>query len=502
MLRNETKTESFFAQLLTFRHLLTRRHVGVGFVGITILAAILWVQNSSPGNSSSGSSGELGPENRLDGVRVLRVSVSPLSHQGPGHLKQRYTGIVAPHRTSRLSAKTLGRVDRVNVHIGDRVQQGDVLVQLDREQLQAERRVTAANLNAAQSVLDELNAGPRAQELQQAVARVNELDANLRLGQANLKRISTLRDTSAISAQEYDESKYRVEALSAQLRSSQEELAQLQEGTRQEQIAAQTASVQSLQAQLDQIDVRLAEQLVLAPYTGQVSIRSVDEGDVVSPGQTLLEIIESGVLEVRVGLPVEVTRQLRANSESFQITLEDSQVYASLHRMAPTIDEATRTRECVFRLDEKQPVEVVTGDAVVVSIRTDLRSQDFWVPTSALSSGHRGLWSVLLASPSRNESIGSKATHTLSARPVELLRTQGDFAEIRGPLNAGDLVVMKGTHRVVPGQAVTIATDQTATTHPDTQDPATQAPVTAENKPEKTREQAGKRRKVDASPSD
>ena len=72
----------------------------------------------------------------------------------------------------------------------------------------------------------------------------------------------------------------------------------------------------------------------------------------------------------------------------------------------------------------------------------------FWIPSSTLSRGRRGLWSVLVLQPADD------GKQKAQKRDVEVLHTSGDRALVRGTLDDGDVVIASGAHRVAPGQAV------------------------------------------------
>lgn len=420
-------------------------------------------------------------------VRRLKVLTSTFAETLPPEYCERFTGIVVPHRASALAAKAVGRVERVLVDIGDTVEEGQLLIQLDEQQLLAERRVAEAELAVAQNRLEELETGPRRQELDRAQSRVAEIQANLDLAAANLKRAQGLRDSGAISKQEFDEQRYAVDALDSQLKAAQQQLDLLEEGTRREMLAAQRNLIRSLEAGIERIRVRLAEQQVRAPYAGQVQTRLVDEGDVVQPAQTLLQIVESSVLEVEVGLPVKLANRLQPDWAD--LVVEDDRgksvkLPAEIARMAPSLDSSTRTRKCVFRLHPQQGHPVVIGDAVSVCIRVPLEPAakgSMWVPTTALTTGPRGLWSVYVlvapgvenhanlappnsaggatrdaaeSKPSSDGKAGAETEWLVEQRPVELLRAYGDWSEVRGPLQFEERFITEGVHRIVRGQIV------------------------------------------------
>ena len=92
-------------------------------------------------------------------VRQLSVSVLSLNQAGPAKIEDRFTGAIVPSRTSFLAAKRLSRVERVFVDIGDQVASGDLLVQLDENELKARLEVAQANLAAEHERMAELKNG-------------------------------------------------------------------------------------------------------------------------------------------------------------------------------------------------------------------------------------------------------------------------------------------------------------------------------------------------------
>lgn len=454
---------SHFVRFLTLRHLLTRCQVV-----LTLLPLLLAGCQSQAAKEQAN-------------YQVLTVNAQVLGEAGPTTSIDRFTGVIRPHRTSQLAAKSLGRVEKVWVDIGDVITQGQLLVDLDTEQLQASLKVAQANLSAAEQRMSELTTGPRKQDIQQAEAQVKEVRANLDLARSSLERLKPLRESSAISQQEFDEAKYRVEALEAQEKQAVEQLSLQNEGTRKEQLAAQLRVVQGMEAQVDQIEVQLNEQRIYAPYAGQIQLRGVDEGDVVSPGQLLLQIVEAGRLEIEVGIPADLATKIDAGAvdvfvngkrgTSNELTHPADEIfvtdYASrnrdnlqrleLLRIAPSVDELTRTRTCLFKLPtwtEQEPQTL--GGAIEVLVEQPLLElQGYWVPNSALSAGPRGLWALFVLRPEGTFFI-------VERRPVELLETQVGFTLVRGPIDAEEMFVVDGTHRIVVGQRVKLAERDTS----------------------------------------
>ena len=98
------------------------------------------------------------------------------------------TGTVRAAQSAQLSSQVMGAITRVNVHEGDQVRRGEVLITIDAAQ--------------QRSVYDSAKAGLIAS--QQTIAGT---DADYALAEATMKRYQMLFDKKSVSPQEYDEVK-------------------------------------------------------------------------------------------------------------------------------------------------------------------------------------------------------------------------------------------------------------------------------------------------------
>ena len=444
---------------LTQRHFLTPwRIVALVSLLLALAALAIWFASAAAATNQPVTI----PSSAF--ANLVHVNVRPLKHAGPDFLTGRYTGIVTAHRQSSLAAKRLGRVEKIHVDIGDTVAAGDVLAEMDSDELRAQQRMLAANLAAANSSLNELKQGPREQEIEQAKSRVTELEANVKLSAANSARSEELYRRAAISEQESDESKFALQAAQAQLNVSRESLKLMLEGTRYEQIETQRATVGALQADLDRIAVSVAETQILAPYAGQIESRLIDEGTVVMAGDPILKLVETGDLEIRLGLPPEIVRSDLA--DRIKLVWQDRSYQVRLARVAPMIDQRTRNQEVVLKLAGEDANTILpTGASVQVELAIPVIGDGFWIPTDTLTAASRGLWAVMIAEPNNenvnaeNANAEAQTTAIVQLRQVELLRSQGAWSEVRGAVSSDDLLIVEGVHLVTPGQQVTATMD-------------------------------------------
>ena len=366
--------------------------------------------------------------------------------------EREYTGELVAGRSSVLGFELAGTVVSILVDEGDRVGAGQPLAQLDTRALEAQRQQLEAQRQEALALLQELQAGPRREDIAAADAAVAELEQEVELARLQRDRRESLYAEGAIAREELDQETYSTTALEKRLAQAQSELAELEAGTRQEQLDAQSARVSQLDARLQQIDVDLEKSVLYAPFDGTISTRSMDEGVVAGSGQAVLSLVETGPLEARVGIPPAVADTLNVGSEQ-TVRLGDRTYTASLTALLPELDMTSRTVIAVLQLPE---ADLTVGQTVRLVLAETQAAEGFWLPTTALVPGERGLWSIYVLTEPTAEPPGGALpdTYTVGRRELEVMHTEGDRALVRGTLQAGERVIASGTHRIVPGETV------------------------------------------------
>ena len=295
--------------------------------------------------------------------------------------------------------------------------------------------------------LQELNTGPRQEDIAAAQAAVGDLQNQLDLARLQQKRREALYREGAISREELDERKFSAAALEQRLQQAQSQLDELVAGTRREQITGQTAQVAQLEASIRAVDISLSKSVLKAPFSGKVSARTVDEGVVVTAGQSVLRLVEAGHLEARIGVPQSVAETLKPGS-SQRIEVNGQRYRAQVTGRLPELDGNSRTVTVVMTLAQ---VDALTVGSTARLILTESKpTQGLWLPITALVAGERGLWSVYVVKATEEES------YQVARRDVEVIHTAGDRALVRGTVMVGDRIITRGTHRIVPDQRVTV----------------------------------------------
>lgn len=353
-----------------------------------------------------------------------------------------YTGDVTATRSSELGFERSGTLIWVGVDQGDRVQVGDAIARLDTQNQVAQLNQLRAQKAQATAVLQELRNGPRAEVIAAARSQVNDLQNQVALETLRRDRREYLHQEGAISREQLDEIAFNRNALQDRLMVAQSQLAELENGTRSEQLAAQLAVVQQLDASIADLEITIAKSTLRASFAGVISERRLDEGTVVSAGQAIVRLVEADIPEVEVGVPVEAVSQLTLGSIQ-SVQMGQNRYSAQVVAIKPEINPATRTRTVVLAISSPNLGSIAPNQVARLDLTQTVSGSGFWLPTTALIPSDRGLWSCFVV-----------ADDLLERRDVEILHTETNQVLVQGLLQAGDRVVINGVQRLVPGQRV------------------------------------------------
>lgn len=402
------------------------------------------VSAASDGQGATNSSARILP---VETMEIEPVSSYPVSRV--------YTGEVTARRTSELGFDRVGKLTEILVQEGDYVQKNQALAYLGTGNLQNTWQQLTFQKEGEVAKLQEMKAGPRTQTIGAARAAVKDLTEQLELSRTKNIRRRNLYQEGAINREQLDESSSEVGVLQARLESEENRLDELSSGTRIERIAAQKALIKGLDSRIAEINLNISKSVLKAPFNSRISVRRVDEGTVISPGEPILRLVEMENLEVRIGLPTTLAYRLPQGSQQ-KLTIAGQTYQATVKSILPEVDSATRTVTVVLQLDTTPQAQVAVGQIARLELTETIRESGYWLPVTALTKSVRGLWScyVLEQQSGQTNTAVANQVFTVKQEDVEVLYTKGDQMLVRGTLTPDDLVILNGSHRFVPGQLV------------------------------------------------
>lgn len=194
------------------------------------------------------------------------------------------------NRTQKLSFAFLGTIETITKDEGEKFSKGDLLAKLDTTTIELGIKQLQAQIEAEQSILNKLQAGNRKEEIAQAKAALQEAKAVLLGTQDTYERQKQLYEKKATTEQSYILAKTAYERTLASFNKANSYYSLIKDGYQKEDIEAQTKKIAALQLQKKSLEYNLQESALYALTNGTVLTRYVENGSVITPAQSVLEV--------------------------------------------------------------------------------------------------------------------------------------------------------------------------------------------------------------------
>lgn len=288
-----------------------------------------------------------------------------------------------------ISPQTSGTVVSIGADDGMKVSAGQILVQLDPNDAKVAYEQAEANLaSTVRQVRGLFNAVDAGQ------ADLAAREVAVRQARADVARRAGLVANGAVSAEELAHARAQLDAAEAALGSARGQLSRNRALVDDTTLARQP-QVQSAAAQLRQAYLNLQRGAIVSPISGYVAKRSVQLGQRVQPGATLMTVVpleqvwvdanfkETQLAKMRLGQPVELTSDLygddvRYSGKLSSIGLGTGSAFALLPAQNASGNWIKIVQRVPVRieLDPKQVVDHPLRLGMSMSVDVSLREQD------------------------------------------------------------------------------------------------------------------------------
>ncbi len=303
-------------------------------------------------------------------------------------------GTVKALNQAKISAKTPGKVEKIFVEEGDRVEAGHKLAQLEKTDFMLTVR--------------------------QADAALSMAEANFSKAKAEWARAEELFNRGISSQQQYDMVKSAFEVAEA--------------------------SVKQAKADLELARNQLSNTDVTTLFGGTVTHEYVDIGERVNPGQPLFEVAEIDPVEIEIGVSDKRFSELKLG-QTVNIAVDgypEKSFAGTVKKIQPAIDPMTRTFNVIVGI--ANPEELLKpGMFARAQIETDYHPQALVMPRSAALEEEGKYYAVAV-----RESKACRVEITLGFQ-------DGDRLEVLDGLSEGEQVVLEGAYALAEGAPVQIA---------------------------------------------
>ena len=370
----------------------TRRNLAIVLILVAVAAALVYVFTKSPPQQNRSRFG-------AEGGPVPVLAAAALKADVPVYLDA--VGTIKALNTVTVSPQVDGKLLSVGFKEGEDVKKGDVLAKIDPTTYQA--------------------------QLDQAIAKKAQDEAQLANAKVDLERYEKLAATNAINRQQAD--------------------------TQRALVAQYAALVQSDQAAIESAQATLGYTTIVAPIDGRTGIRQVDEGNIVhaSSSPTIVVITQLKPISVLFNLPQQELGRVNEAFAKAPLTVEaqrpdsDAVIDRGVLRVVDNqVDQTTGT----VRLKAEFPnaaLQLWPGQFVNVRLLIDTLKDVVAIPTGAVQRGPNGTFVYVV-----------KDDNTASMRSIVVQKQDETQTVVKSGIAVGERVVTTGFVRLTDGSKILI----------------------------------------------
>ena len=260
-----------------------------------------------------------------------------------------------------IATKAAGRIKEVLADEGDFVVAGQVLVRMDTQVLEAQRREANAQLRRAIIAVDTARAVvvQRKAEKQATVAVVGQRQAELDATTKRFDRSEQLAKSGSGSIETLDNDRARFEGTKAAVSAAEAQVAAADSAVSaaESQIVNAEAAVDAAKATIERIQADIDDSTLIAPRDGRVQYRVAQPGEVLGAGGKVMNIVDLGDVYLTFFLPTDQAGRVPLNAEA-HLVIDAIPQYVIPARVTFVADVAQFTPKTVETADERHKLMV------------------------------------------------------------------------------------------------------------------------------------------------
>ena len=392
---------------------------------ILVLISVIGVAVSCSSPREGAQSPEPATPVRVGNVRRIRtpqtvpVSGSVVSWQDP----------------SNVAFVVSGKVVEAGPREGDPVRKGQVLARIDPADYALGVQAAQAQVAAARAVLDKAEAPARPEVLERARIAFER-------AQDEYRRMKQLYDSQSLAPNDFHK-------FEAAYRAAGQQYTEAQAGGQKED-RAQARAVYNQAAAAERIARKHLEDATLrSPLSGFVSSRSLQVGEMASPGRPVFQIVELDPVEINVGVPeTDIPLVRLGQTAAVQVPALPGEAFEGTVRLINVAADPT-TRTYMVRIRVPNPKHTLrVGMIAEAQIRSDRMLDAMTLPAESVVHDPQGATLVFV--------YFSEQKRVYSKR-VETGTVYGREIQIKSGLAGDESIVLAGQDRLRDGVAVTAA---------------------------------------------
>ena len=330
----------------------------------------------------------------IDTTPAIKVTISKVAIDNDSQFLS-VSGKIQASNSANLSTRMMGYVTKVHVNVGDRVKKGQLLVSINNTDLQAKKAQVAAGITQAKTAFNN--------------------------AEKNYNRFKNLFSSTSITQKEMDDMTANYEMAKA--------------------------SLESANQMKNEINAQFAYSNITAPFSGVITSKNIENGDMANPGMPLISLETPKDFEVVAMVPeTEISQIKKGITVTVLVKSVNKRIKGKVSEVS-TSAKNTGGQYLVKIALEKTDVNILSGmfSTVQFPVERKLEASLVLIPTAAIVTKGQlsGVYTV-------------SQSNTALLRWLRLGRTYGDKVEVLSGLNADESYIVSGGGKLFNGAKITI----------------------------------------------
>ena len=369
-----------------------------------------------------------------------------------GEIKQYIedTAVVQSNKKQTAYIEGAGKINSIKVNVGDSVKKGDVLLTMDKDDLELKLKDANSKIEAAKAQLASTDSSNYVNKIEIAQAAVDVAKVNYESISRDLNNAKTLFESGAISQQELNKAEDAYKNAEATFKSANFQLEDVKDGVPDYVKDGYIAGIEQAIILRDSIMREIEKQQVLASIDGIIIEKLVDENSIGVVGTAAFligdikslelegNILSDDIYKVQIGDEVEVSGK----------AIGDSTVKGKVVKIAPEAKSITsslgvnqkRVKVTIEISDDANLLKL--GYDLDIKIITETKSDTLVVPDSSVFD-YKGNSCVFIVD-------SGKAVIRQIKKGIESEKT----IEVVEGLNEGDIIILKPDNNITEGMKI------------------------------------------------
>lgn len=386
-----------------------------------------------------------GCSSKQDDKPVVKHVTTTLARKSAISISVEYAGKVVPIEEVTIASKLPGRVELVKADVGSSVKKGDMLFSLDTKSVDAQLKQSKAAVDNAQAGLIMATDSTIAQQVTELTAAVEQAQLQYDDAKRSYDRVKQLYDSSAASKKQLEDADTYLKNSEVKLNSLKENLKIFNERSAPQTAAIASAQLEQAEAAYEAASVQAVDSSIVAPISGVVSMRNIDEGEFVAGGIPVFTVINTETVMVSISVPDTIVEKLHTGYPvPVKITALSGQDFTGIiDTISPAADPQTLAYTVKIKL-ENGGNAIKPGMLAKVSLPLDSKENIVLVPNEAILVQDAAQYIYIVE--------GGKVKKVQVTTGI----TNAEFTEVTGGLKEGEPVITEGQSFLNDGENVSM----------------------------------------------